>query len=327
MKSAIRRKKRAPEESFEEQYRSCLQEYAEGGGELALGRAYELGRRALAEHRSLVEMASLHHQAVLDLVRSAENENLRDRFLRTSSEFLAECISPYEMTHRGFQDAVQALRQLNETLEEEIKRIAYAVHDEAGQLLVAVHLALSEMALELPEPQQAQVTRIKELLSQVEKHLRRYSHELRPTILDDLGWIPAVQFLADGISKRGNLPIHIEASFSGRLPSTIETTLYRIVQESLTNAVKHAKASNVWIRAWKEEGVLLCTIRDDGEGFDAHVTQGTSRRKGLGLIAMKERASAIGGILQIESSPGNGTELSIRLPLEGDHANSHRTRG
>jgi signal transduction histidine kinase len=274
-----------------------------------------------------VEIASLHHQAVLALVCDAESGKRREELLRASAEFLAECLSPYEMAHRGFQDAVKALRQLNETLEEEIKRIAYAVHDEAGQLLVAVHLALAEVALELPELQQAQFARIKEMLNQVEKHLRRYSHELRPTILDDLGWIPAVRFLADGISKRANLPIHIEAPNPERLPSAIETTLYRIVQEALTNAVKHAKAGNVWIRARRENALLCCSIRDDGAGFDTRQVQETPQRKGLGLIAMQERVTAIGGTLQIDSDPGHGTILSIRIPLEVDHANSNRTRG
>src|SRR5260370_36270048 len=108
------------------------------------------------------------------------------------------------------------------------------------------------MARKLPEPQQTQVTHIKDLLNQVEKHLRRYSHELRPTILDDLGWIPAIRFLAEGISKRANLPIRIDASVSGRLPGAIETTLYRIDQEELTNAPKHAEASNGWSRALRE---------------------------------------------------------------------------
>jgi len=326
MKTAIRRKAKR-HAGFEDEYRSSLREYAAGGGEPALGRAYELGRRALTEQKSLVEMASLHHQAVLALVRDAESGKRREELLRSSGEFLAECLSPYEMAHRGFQDAVKALRQLNETLEEEIKRIAYAVHDEAGQLLVAVHLALAEAALELPEPQQAQFARIKELLNQVEKHLRRYSHELRPTILDDLGWIPAVRFLAEGISKRADLPIHIDATVSGRPPGAIETTLYRIVQEALTNAVKHAKASNVWIRAWRENLLLCCSIRDDGGGFDSSQAHAARGRKGLGLIAMQERVTAIGGILHIESRPGHGTELSIRLPLEGDYANSHRARG
>src|SRR5713101_6506735 len=326
MKIAIRRKAK-PRAAFEDEYRTSLREYAAGGGEPTLGRAYELGRRALSEQKSLVELASLHHQAVLALVCDAESGKRRGELLRVSAEFLAECLSPYEMAHRGFQDAVKALRQLNETLEEEIKRIAYAVHDEAGQLLVAVHLALAEVALELPEPQQAQFARIKEMLNQVEKHLRRYSHELRPTILDDLGWIPAIRFLSEGISKRANLPIHIDAAVPGRPPATVETTLYRIVQEALTNAVKHAKASNVWIRAWRENLVLCCSIRDDGGGFDSSQTPATPCRKGLGLIAMQERVSAIGGTLRIESRPGQGTELSIRLPLEANHANSNRTRG
>jgi len=324
MKTAARKKGKL--ESFEEEYRSALCGYAAEGGELALGRAYELGRRALEEQLSVVDLASLHHHAMIDLVRTAENEPRKEAMLRISSEFLAECVSPYEMAHRGFQDAVNALRQLNETLEEEIKRIAYAVHDEAGQLLVAVHLALAEVAMGMPEEQQAQFTRIKDLLNEVEKHLRRYSHELRPTILDDLGWIPAVRFLADGVSKRANLPIHIDATVSGRLPTATETTLYRIVQEALTNAVKHAKASNVWIRAWREDFTQCCTIRDDGAVFKMRRGQGAPR-KGLGLVAMRERVSAIGGTLQIESRPGHGTELSIRLPLEVNDANTNRTRG
>src|SRR6266581_7235557 len=326
MKMAAGHKPKA-QVSFEEEYVFFLREYAAGRGEDVLRSAYELGRRALTEGKSLVEIASLHHQALQGLLREEKDEKSRDDLLRTSSDFLAECLSPYEMAHRGFQDAVKALRQLNETLEEEIKRIAYAVHDEAGQLLVAVHLALAEMARELPEPHQRQVTHIKDLLNQVEKHLRRYSHELRPTILDDLGWIPAIRFLAEGISKRANLPIRIDASVSGRLPGAIETTLYRIVQEALTNAVKHAEASNVWIRAWRENLVLHCSIRDDGAGFNTLEAQTAPHRKGLGLIAMQERVSAIGGTLRIESQPGHGTELSIRLPLEGDHANSNRTRG
>src|SRR5260221_667960 len=105
-----------------------------------------------------------------------------------------------------------------------------------------------------------------------------------------------------------------------------ETALYRIVQEGLTNAVKHAKANNVWIRAWREDLTQCCTIRDDGAGFKMRRGPGAPR-KGLGLVAMRERVSAIGGTLQIESRLGHGTEISIRLPLEGSDANTNRTRG
>src|SRR5260370_36360241 len=161
MKTAIRRKTK-PCGSFEDEYRSSLREYTAGGGETALGRAYELGRRALTEQKSLVEIASLHHQAVLALVREAESGKRREELLGSSAAFLAECLSPYEMAHRGFQDAVKALRQLNETLEEEIKRIAYAVHDEAGQLLVAVHLALAAVVGGMSAPPQQQFRRVEE---------------------------------------------------------------------------------------------------------------------------------------------------------------------
>jgi signal transduction histidine kinase len=325
MKIATRRKPK-PQAGFGDEYCASLREYVEGGGEPALGRAYELGRRALSEQKTLVELVTLHHQAVLSLLWGTNSEKRREVLLRASAEYFAECLSPYEMAHRGFQDALNAMRNLNQTLEAEIKRIAYAVHDEAGQLLVAVHLALAEVVPELPEAQQVQVARIKELLNQVEKHLRRYSHELRPTMLDDLGWIPAIRFLAEGISKRANLPIHIDAAVCERLPGPIETTLYRIVQEALTNAVKHAKATNVWINAWKKNHMLFCSIRDDGHGFDSSLAHAAPTQKGLGLIAMQERVTAIGGTLHVESHPGRGAEISIRLPLEVDHANSHRTR-
>src|SRR5204862_3775075 len=324
-KMSTKRKRKSPA-PFEKEYRSAFGEYARNGGEAALGRAYELGRLAITEKKSLMEIASLHHRALHEMLAEAPGAGREQELLAAAGAFLGELLSPFEMAHRGVQDAIVALRQLNEALEEEIKRIAYAVHDEAGQLLVAVHLALAEMALELPEAQQGQVTRIGELLNEVEKHLRRYSHELRPTILDDLGWVPAIQFLADGVSKRANIPIRIDAIFSGRLAGPIETALYRIVQEALNNAVKHAAAKNIWVRARKEHHGLCCSIRDDGVGFDPHQVQTASHRNGLGLVAMQERVSAIGGTLQIESRPGHGTELSIRLPLEDSHANSNRTR-
>jgi len=324
MKTATKRRGKTPA-NFEEEYRSAFGEYTRSGGEAALGRAYELGRRAITEKKSFMEIAFMHHQAIHGMLAEAQGAR-HEELLKAAGDFLAEMLSPYEMAHRGVQDAIAALRRLNETLEEEIKRIAYAVHDEAGQLLVAVHLALADVARELPERHKEQMGRVEELLNQVEKQLRRYSHELRPTVLDDLGWIPAIRFLAEGVSKRANLPIHIKVAFAGRLPSTTEVALYRVVQEALTNAVKHAKASNIWVRAWRDEFVLCCSIRDDGAGFDVRALQAAGCRKGLGLIGMQERLSAIGGTVRIESHRGRGTELLIRLPMEDTYANSRSAR-
>jgi signal transduction histidine kinase len=323
MKTAAKRKTKLPA-TFEDEYRSAYGEYTQRFGESALGRAYELGRRAISEKKSLMEIASLHHQALHVVLADAQGPGRQQELLAAAAEFLAEALSPHEMAHRGVQDAIAALRQLNETLEEEIKRIAYAVHDEAGQLLVAVHLALADVARELPKPQKEQVGRIEELLNQVEKQLRRYSHELRPTVLDDLGWIPAIRFLAEGVSKRANLSIQIRTTVTGRLPGPMEIALYRIVQEALTNAGKHSKASRVWIRIGRKNRMFCCSIEDDGVGFDVQAVQSHGKRRGLGLIGMQERLNGIGGTLSIDSSRGRGTRLLIQLPMEPWNANSHR---
>src|SRR5712692_367943 len=177
MKTGTKQKNKQPP-TFEEEYRSAFGECAQHGGEAALGRAYELGRRAISQQKSLMEIASLHHQALHGMLAEAQGTARHRELLTAAADFLAEFLSPYEMAHRGVQDAIAALRHLNETHEEEIKRIAYAVHDEAGQFLVAVHLALADVARDFPEPKKEQRGRVEELLKQVEKQLGRYSHEL-----------------------------------------------------------------------------------------------------------------------------------------------------
>src|SRR5262245_62090217 len=161
-----------------------------------------------------------------------------------------------------------ALQRLNERLEEEIKRVARLLHGEAGQLLVAIHLAVDELAADLKPPERDRLLRIKDLLDKVEGELRRFSHELRPTLLDDLGLPAAVEFLAEGVAKRAGLSILVESTFEGRLKPSIETALYRIIQESLNNAARHARAARIHLRLWREDGTARAMVRDDGIGFD-----------------------------------------------------------
>ena len=301
-----------------EEYRAALDRYITNPDEAALGRGYELGRRALGEGKSLMEITAIHHQALREVFLHGQRDiaEFRDQALQASGDFFTENLSPYEMAHRGFQEAVAALRQMNDRFEEQIKGIAYAVHDEAGQLLVAVHLALASLATELPEARREQIVDIERLLNSVEKQLRQYSHELRPTVLDDLGWLPAIRFLAESVSKRANLPIHVDARVSERLPGAAETAIYRVVQEALNNAVKHAQARDVWISVVRQGGTLSCSIRDNGVGFDVPALRSQRQRRGLGLTAMQERLNAVGGTVAIESTPGKGTELRISVPME-----------
>lgn len=312
------------------EYHSALAEYLGSRSEAALGRAYEIGRQSLQSGISLVELSSVHHAALAEFLAGRPTGPVPSGILEAAAEFLAHALSPYEMAHRGFQDAVAALRRMNETLEEQIRAIAHAVHDEAGQILVYVHLALADLARSAAPDQKESFDRVKDLLKQVEAQLRQYSHELRPPVLDDLGLVPAVRFLADSVSKRAGLPVRVVAENMGRLDSAAEIALYRIIQEALNNAVKHAQPSSVLVLLRADHSTLHCTIEDDGTGFDPAAAQAPGSRNGLGLIGMQERIKGLGGNLEITSSYGSGTRVLLHLPnspKEKPDAHSRPARG
>jgi signal transduction histidine kinase len=214
------------------------------------------------------------------------------------------------------QDRLRALAEgAVRAREEEARRIAHELHDEAGQLLASVHIALDELVAQVPERSEA-LQRIHALLDRVEGQLRRLSRELRPTILDDLGLGPAVEWLAQGAAERTGVPITVDAAIR-RLPSTMETALYRIVQEAVTNAIRHAGARNMEVRVWQDNALVHATVRDDGRGFDAEATMARRGERGLGLLGMRERVDALGGRFELRSAPGQGTEVSVAIPIAG----------
>ena len=300
----------------ERAYSRALEDYLSRGGEDALQSAYEIGRIALSEGLGILDMSALHHTALAQLLpRMGPPESLTQHLDR-AQEFFGESLSPYEMAHRGFRDAISALHRLNETLEQEIQRIAHAVHDEAGQLLVAARLVMSDVSHDLSPALQERLQEVGTILDQVEKQLRRLSHELRPTILDDLGLVPALQFLTEGISRRAGLSIQVQSSLKGRCTPNIEIALYRVVQEALTNVTKHARAKNVEIQLTNVARNLHCLVHDDGVGFDSASTLSGKGGSGLGLVGIRERLNAVGGTVQIDSVVGRGTELLVKIPME-----------
>jgi len=301
---------------LEQSYASALEEYLSTGGEEALRSAYELGRTALADGRGLLDLAATHQAVITSLLERANPPPLLTQELDKAQEFFRESLIPYEMAHRSFQDATSALHQLNESLEQEIHRIAHAVHDEAGQLLFAARLAMSSVAHDIDPSLQDRLQEVGAILDQVEKQLRRLSHELRPTILDDLGLVPALESLTDSVSKRTGLSIRIHSPLRERYAQKIETAVYRVVQEALANITKHAGATNVEIHLTRVDKYLHCLVQDDGIGFDAAPVLSGTARGGLGLIGVRERLNAVGGTLQIDSAVGRGTKLLIRIPVE-----------
>jgi PAS domain S-box-containing protein len=216
-----------------------------------------------------------------------------------------------DITHRRRTE--EALRRLNEQLEHEAKRIASALHDEAGSFLTTAHITLADVARELPADKADRLGEVRKNLDQVEEQLRRLSHELRPRMLDDLGLVDALKFLADGVSLRTGVTVGIQASVEGRYPPLVETALYRMVQEALTNISKHACATKATVVLEEEDQKVLCSIRDDGRGFDFSTLSGG---RGLGLIGIQDRLEAVGGRLEIVSVRGGGTELRTTIPLE-----------
>ncbi|HEY7724750.1 MAG TPA: ATP-binding protein [Anaeromyxobacteraceae bacterium] len=301
---------------LEAAYARALRRYLSGGGEEALRAAYEIGRAAMAQGGGLLELSEMHHAALGAALALDGTGASAAAGVDRARELFGECLATYEMTRRGFHDAISALRRLNETLEAEIQRIAHGVHDEAGQLLEAVRLALTDVARDAGPPLRGRIRDAGRMLDQAEEGLRRISHELRPLILDDLGLEPALRLLASGVSGRSRMAVTVRSSLAERPRPNVETALYRIVQEALANAVRHAQARRVEIRLSRAARGLQCLIRDDGVGFDARAVLSGKLRHGLGLVGIRERLDALGGTLQVRSRPGRGTQLVARIPAE-----------
>ncbi len=301
-----------------ERYWETLQEYLADGSEVSLSHGYELARQALLDDHGVLELAEIHAQALRRLWATSRPE---DRLLKAAGDFFAQCLSPFEMSHRGAQEGSRALRHLNDVLEGELKRVAHVLHDEAGQLLALVHIAVADVATALPPKARGRCARVVQLLAQVETELRDLSHEWRPTVLDNLGLPAALEFLAEKVGKRTGIRVSVAGDAGTRLPPAVETALYRIVQEALNNAVKHAKARRVCIELECGPHNVTCSVRDDGKGFDA---VRPPEEQGFGLIGMRERVNTLGGTLRIVSAPMRGTTLQAEIPLGGGHADPRR---
>jgi two-component system, NarL family, sensor kinase len=209
----------------------------------------------------------------------------------------------------------QYLQRLNAGLERQARVIGQCLHDDAGQLLAAAYIALAEASRDMPAPVSARLLVVKRHLAAVEDHLRQVAQELHPRLLERDGFVPALEFLGRGFAARHGIATDVFAKVPVRLPDSIATALYRMAQEGLTNIGRHASATHAFIRVASKAGIVRCTIRDDGAGFDmAEVTRRGGA--GLGLHGIRERLEPLGGVLTIRSACGAGTQLIATIPLE-----------
>jgi signal transduction histidine kinase len=222
------------------------------------------------------------------------------------------------------REKLQALsRRLVEVQEAERGHISRELHDETGQTLSSLLLGLSLLEREAHQPE-AVITRaleLEEMVDELLENLHRLAMNLRPASLDHLGLIPALEHYTEVFGRQHNLIVQFEAvGLAGeRLSPTIETTLYRIVQEALTNVSRHAHASQVDVVLERRGGQVVTIVEDDGVGFDPETALKSGR---LGLFGIQERAEMLGGTLTIESSSGAGTTIFVEVPYA--HPNSHR---
>lgn len=220
------------------------------------------------------------------------------------------------------------LRALNHRLttvqEEKQKQLARELHDELGQALTAISINLVAIEEELPTSYRAKLgERLQDtilLVDQTLEQTRELSLNLRPIMLDELGLVPALRSYIKRYARRVNLEVKFEViGLEQRLPSDIETALFRIVQEGLTNVARHAQASQVHLQLQRKKGSILTTIFDNGRGFDVATVIGRSGETltgGMGLLGIRERVTLLRGHINIKSTPGQGTVLSIEIPQE-----------
>jgi signal transduction histidine kinase len=206
--------------------------------------------------------------------------------------------------------------------EAERARIARDLHDQIGQSLTSVLLSLRlvDRSLETEQAELAEVRRraddVRHLVAEALQEVRQLAFEMRPTVLDDIGLVAAVQRLAGDLARRHDMHVHVTLGGlddEARLPPDVETVIYRVVQEALTNVVRHAGAerATVTVSTDAEPPAVRATVQDDGRGFELNVAAGDT----LGLAGMRERAALVSGRLEIESTPGVGTTVTVEAPL------------
>jgi len=246
---------------------------------------------------------------------------------RVHSSYADPDVRRIAMVFNSMLDRLEHERHLSaqrvlQAQERERQRVARELHDQTGQALTHEIISLDLLLERTVDPRaREQLTAVKRTLEETLEEVHRMSQDLRPSVLDDLGLVPALRTLARQRSGPQVL-VHVDG-LKERLPPPIETALYRIAQEALTNANKYARASRIDIdlQSLNGSGVRL-RVRDDGVGFDPDSIPDTEERgrTGLGLFGMRERATLLRGTLEVHSAPSRGTEVVAELPLEDRHA-------
>jgi len=246
---------------------------------------------------------------IMALDRRQPDPRFGDADLRLAQRFAARAAVAVDLSRRVARATVN---RIVAGQEQERRRLSRELHDETGQALTSILLGLK--AIEETQGTERFATalaELRELVTVTLQDVRRLAVELRPKALDDFGLVPALERLTTGFAEQTGIETHLESRLGeGRLPSETETVLYRVVQEALTNIVKHAQAEHVSLVLQSKPGRVSAVIEDDGRGFSTE----EERDGGLGLVGMRERVALVGGRVEIESSSA-GTTIVVEVPV------------
>jgi signal transduction histidine kinase len=249
-----------------------------------------------------------------------------DKLVDTNRHLQIE-IMERKKAEEALQESEKRLRHLSSKLltaqEDERRRISMELHDELGQALSVLKLRLSYIGRKLTEDQgtlREECDNTLQYIDQVIEDVRRLSRDLSPSILVDLGITAALKRLVDGFVKHHNIRVSLDVdNIEPLLPQKNHIILYRIFQEALTNIGKYAQANKVTLIAKQQDGMISFLIEDDGKGFDVReFLLRDGAEKGMGVAAMGERVWMLGGILDLKSQGGKGTQIRFSIPIEGE---------
>ncbi len=213
------------------------------------------------------------------------------------------------------------LHRVVETQEEERTRIARELHDELGQMLtgLAVGLRGAHLSIDNPNLHKTQLNQLEETATQALGNMRHIVNELRPALLDDMGLSAAMRHHVNNFSNLTGIQTTLEISQADhRLPGNLETILFRITQEALTNVARHAQATQVWVRLCCNDSHITLEVKDNGIGFDSMAVFDKVECTGWGLVGIQERVSLAKGTLQIQAEAGDGTLLRVKIPFDDE---------
>jgi signal transduction histidine kinase len=240
--------------------------------------------------------------------------------LAHSESLERQTVLQYEEVERARTELQQFAARLMQIQEEERTRLSRDLHDEIGQALATLRLevarAESVLPKELPELRESLV-RARKLAERTVQNIRDISTLLRPSLLDDLGLQPALEWQVEDFTRRTGVPCELrhEGSYDA-LPEAVRTCVYRVIQESLHNCEKHAAASQATVSIFQSSAEITVVVQDDGKGFDGESEVNARRLGRFGILGMRERATVLGGSLEVVTSLGAGVRLSLHVPLE-----------